>query len=90
MTASTVFFESDLSTAREWIVEAFDALTDREKMIIRRRKLLDQPDTLEHLGGELSLSKERVRQLEAQALRKMKTRLETTHGVSPRTLAASI
>lgn len=88
--SETVSRESDLSTARNWITEAFDALTDREKMIIRRRKLQDAPDTLEHLGGELGLSKERVRQLEAQALRKMKMRLETTHGGAPSALAAAI
>lgn len=88
--AETVSRDSDLSTARAWIIEAFDALTDRERMIIRRRKLQDDPDTLESLGGELGLSKERVRQLEAQALRKMRSRLEDEHGVAPSTLAATI
>ena len=88
--AATASREHDLSTARDWIVEAFDALTDREKLIIRRRKLQDDPDTLECLGGELKLSKERVRQLEAQALRKLKTRLEATHGSEPAALAAAL
>ena len=88
--AETVSRESDLSTARTWIVEAFDALTEREQLIIRRRKLKDDPDTLEYLGRELGLSKERVRQLEAQALRKMRTRMETEHGAEPSTLAATM
>ncbi len=88
--AETVERESELSTARDWIVDAFDALTDRERLIIRRRKLADEPDTLESLGGELGLSKERVRQLEAQALRKMKSRLETRHGSGPAELAGMI
>lgn len=88
--AETVARESDLSAARTWIVDAFDALTDREQLIIRRRKLADAPDTLESLGGELGLSKERVRQLEAQALRKMKSRLETRHGDAPADLAGMI
>lgn len=88
--ADTVARDSDLSAAREWIVDAFTALTDRERMIIERRKLVDQPDTLEHLGGELGLSKERVRQLEAQALRKMKARMETAHGAAPAELASII
>lgn len=88
--AETVARTSDLSAAREWIVDAFDALTDRERMIIRRRKLADEPDTLESLGSELGLSKERVRQLEAQALRKMRTRLETRHGEGPAMLAGAI
>ncbi|MEM7543908.1 MAG: RNA polymerase factor sigma-32 [Pseudomonadota bacterium] len=88
--AETVARDSELSAARNWIVDAFDALTEREQMIIRRRKLVDDPDTLESLGGELGLSKERVRQLEAQALRKMKSRLETRHGDAPAELAGLI
>lgn len=88
--ADTVSRHSDLSAARDWIVDAFSALTERERMIIKRRKLIDQPDTLEHLGGELGLSKERVRQLEAQALRKMRMRLEAQHGCAPAMLAGTI
>ncbi|MEM8751706.1 MAG: RNA polymerase factor sigma-32 [Pseudomonadota bacterium] len=88
--ADTVSRQSDLSAARNWITDAFEALTERERMIIRRRKLVDQPDTLEALGDELGLSKERVRQLEAQALRKMKARLTARHGAGPEVLAAAI
>jgi RNA polymerase sigma-32 factor len=70
--------------------EAFQALTDRERMIIKARKLADTPTTLESLGIELKLSKERVRQLEAQALRKMRQRLEASHGRGAAELAATI
>ena len=69
--------------------EALGALTDREKMIIRARKLEDQPETLESLGAKLGLSKERVRQLEAQALRKMRRHLEEKVGQEPAALAAA-
>ena len=58
--------------------------------IIRRRKLDDEPSTLETLGGELGLSKERVRQLEAQALKKMKARMVATHGAQAEDLARMI
>jgi RNA polymerase sigma-32 factor len=51
-------------------------LNDREQFIVRERKLRDQPRTLESLGDELSLSKERVRQLEAAAFVKMRKSLE--------------
>ena len=56
---------------------AMNALNERERFIIRERKLRDDARTLESLGQELSLSKERVRQLEAAAFAKMRKSLET-------------
>ena len=47
---------------------------------MRERKLRDAPRTLESLGKELSLSKERVRQLEAAAFGKMRKTLENQGG----------
>ncbi len=82
--------DSDLGRARDWLTEAFEALTARERLIIGARKLAEQPETLESLGSKLSLSKERVRQLEAQALKKMRRRLEASHGPDAAELAASI
>jgi RNA polymerase sigma-32 factor len=80
----------DTVRARTWLADAFGALTERERMIIAARKLSDAPETLESLGTKLSLSKERVRQLEAQALRKMRVRLETMHGVAVTELAQAM
>ncbi|MFK7753349.1 MAG: RNA polymerase factor sigma-32 [Sedimentitalea sp.] len=70
--------EADLDTAqlREWLLSAMNALNDRERFIVRERKLRGQPRTLESLGTELGLSKERVRQLEAAAFQKMRKTLE--------------
>jgi len=78
--------DSDLGTARAWLADAFKVLTERERMIIIARKLSDETETLESLGAKLKLSKERVRQLEVQALRKMKKHLEARHGVAAREL----
>ncbi len=71
-------FEADHDQAqlREWLMSAMDALSDRERFIVRERKLRETPRTLESLGIELSLSKERVRQLEAAAFAKMRKSLE--------------
>ncbi|HSG55695.1 MAG TPA: sigma factor-like helix-turn-helix DNA-binding protein, partial [Paracoccaceae bacterium] len=57
--------------------DALAALNDRERFIVRERKLRDDPRTLESLGEELGLSKERVRQLEAAAFAKMRKKLES-------------
>ena len=57
-----------------------DALNEREQFIVRERKLIESPRTLESLGAELGLSKERVRQLEAAAFGKMRKFLEKNAG----------
>jgi RNA polymerase sigma-32 factor len=66
----------DTAQLRTWLVVAMQELNDREQFIVHERKLRDQPRTLESLGDELSLSKERVRQLEAAAFVKMRKSLE--------------
>jgi RNA polymerase sigma-32 factor len=54
------------------IQDAMKNLTDREKQIITARKLTDGSVTLASLGAKLGISKERVRQIETQALAKLK------------------
>ena len=68
----------DIDTLRDWLVTALSSLNERERFIVRERKLRDAPRTLESLGNELGLSKERVRQLEAAAFGKMRKTLEST------------
>ena len=75
---SSMLVEGKLDNAqlREWLVNAMTSLNDRERFIVRERKLRDETRTLESLGQELGLSKERVRQLEAAAFAKMRKSLE--------------
>ncbi|PWR01331.1 RNA polymerase factor sigma-32 [Meridianimarinicoccus roseus] len=69
--------DRDIDTLRGWLVSAMQELNDRERFIVRERKLRDAPRTLESLGQELGLSKERVRQLEAAAFGKMRKSLSS-------------
>lgn len=63
------------------IEEAMSVLTDREALIVRERRLQgDETVTLSSLGQRLGVSKERVRQLEAQALGKLKNAIENRIG----------
>lgn len=62
----------DRQTHQRILGEAMKALTDREEIIIRERCLTEKTVTLAALGTRLGISKERVRQLESQALGKMR------------------
>ncbi|MCF6445546.1 RNA polymerase factor sigma-32 [Nereida sp. MMG025] len=74
--AERVEYEHDMDQLKTWLMDAMSQLNDREQFIVRERKLREDPRTLESLGNELSLSKERVRQLEAAAFGKMRKALE--------------
>lgn len=59
-------------TRSQWLKEALGDLSDRERKIIIDRRLNEDTVTLETLGQELGVSKERVRQLEQRAMDKLK------------------
>ena len=78
--AETVESRHDSERLRGWLVTAMGTLTARERYIVTERKLREEPRTLESLGAELGLSKERIRQLEAAAFAKMRKSLESQSG----------
>ena len=72
----SLFFENeDCHRKREALSEALGALSSRERRIVEARFLSEQPNTLDELAATFNVSRERIRQIEARALQKMKTTL---------------
>jgi len=73
-----------------WLAHALDELSTRERAIIVRRRLSEDGITLEALGRGFGISKERVRQLEHRALKKIKQSIvRQSGGAAPRELFAA-
>ncbi len=67
-----VTIEHDQSVTRHRVQNALGTLSDRERWIVEKRLLSEDESTLESLGVRLGISKERVRQIEARALQKLR------------------
>ena len=70
-----VMERTDTQRRTHWIQEALKSLNPRELAIIQERRLTDEGATLESLGVRMGISKERVRQIEHQAMKKLKAAL---------------
>jgi RNA polymerase sigma-32 factor len=66
----------DNAHLRKCLLDALSTLNDRERLIVRERAIREDTRTLESLGKELSLSKERIRQIEAAAFQKLRKHLQ--------------
>ena len=66
--------EAAFTLLHEQLMEALSTLTEREQKVLRLRFGLDdgKPKTLEEVGGEFHVTRERIRQIEAKALRKLR------------------
>jgi RNA polymerase sigma-32 factor len=65
---------------RKALGEALTVLNERERRIFEARRLVDEPVTLEDLGGEFGLSRERVRQIEVRAFEKVQAAVKNRIG----------
>lgn len=78
---TTVSPEDAASThlLKEQVMEVVSTLSDREQKIIKLRFGLDggRPHTLEEVGAEFAVTRERIRQIEAKALTKLRKNKET-------------
>ena len=73
-TAPSPYDATSRQLLKEHMEEVLDTLTDREKRVLILRFGLEsgRPRTLEEVGREFSVTRERIRQIEAKALRKLR------------------
>ncbi|MCC5959913.1 RNA polymerase sigma factor RpoH [Roseinatronobacter sp. S2] len=67
----------ELDLRRELLVEAMDALNERERDVLTARRLSEDPVTLEDLSQQFEVSRERIRQIEVRAFEKLQARMRT-------------
>lgn len=62
------------------VATALAVLNPKERLIIEKRVMADEPASLQGLGAELGLTRERVRQIESAALKKLRNSLSGSLG----------
>ncbi|WP_353342870.1 RNA polymerase sigma factor RpoH [Litorivita sp. NS0012-18] len=67
--------KDEMDTRRELLAQAMDVLNAREQDILTKRRLEDNPMTLEDLSGVYDVSRERIRQIEVRAFEKLQLRM---------------
>jgi RNA polymerase sigma-32 factor len=64
--------EEEKRIREQKVHNAMKRLSEKEMYVIKNRIMADEPLTLQEIGDQLKLSKERVRQIESEALKKLK------------------
>ncbi len=72
-----IFAKDEINHKKVMVSQAISSLDEREIQIINERHLSEDPKTLEYLGIKLNISKERVRQIEKNAMNKMKAFIDS-------------
>ena len=68
----TIAQEEEKKIRQLEVQNAMKRLNEKEVYVIRNRVMADEPLTLQQIGTHLKLSRERVRQIESEALKKLK------------------
>jgi RNA polymerase sigma-32 factor len=74
--ASTIEREDTISDRRTRLFGALEGLDDRSKTILEARWLTEKKQTLHELAQQFGVSAERIRQIEKNAMKKMRVKLE--------------
>ncbi|MBI5827802.1 MAG: sigma-70 family RNA polymerase sigma factor [Deltaproteobacteria bacterium] len=74
---ATAIREEEAIVKRE-VKDALALLNGRERMVIEKRILSEEPESLQDIGDELGVTRERVRQIEAEAVKKLRKSLAST------------
>ena len=74
--------QEEMNQRRKVLRQAMRVLNEREQMILTARRLSEDPQTLEELSQEHSISRERVRQIEARAFEKIQQFMQSAEDVS--------
>ena len=75
---SALIRKEETALAKMSIAGAMSRLNERERYIIEHRIMADNPKTLQDIGDRFNVTRERARQIEAQALKKMKAAITYT------------
>jgi RNA polymerase sigma-32 factor len=75
---SALIRKEETALAKMSIAGAMSRLNERERYIIEHRIMADNPETLQDIGDRFNITRERARQIEAQALKKMRAAITYT------------
>ena len=72
----------ELEERSAFLSKAMEGLTEREQTVIKKRRLSDDPATLEDLSKIFSVSRERIRQIEGRAFEKLQEKVKVLEAES--------
>lgn len=70
-----VAIKQETAIAKREVTNALAVLNEKERIVIENRVMADEPESLQGLGNKLGLTRERVRQIESEALKKLRKSL---------------
>jgi RNA polymerase sigma-32 factor len=70
--------KQEMELVQRQIAGALEKLGEKESYIVQHRVMSDKPETLQEIGNRYNITRERARQIEAQALKKMKAAITCT------------